>query len=141
MRDGMVKALCAIDYKNRSFKYAGANRSLWIIRNSENAKEIEEIKATKCAIGGFTDESQHYTTHEVQMKESDTIYMSSDGYADQFGGANGKKLMTKRFKEILLSIQSQNMVMQDNTLDFEIVEWMGTAHEQVDDILVVGIKF
>ncbi|MDP2386979.1 MAG: two-component regulator propeller domain-containing protein [Bacteroidota bacterium] len=140
-RDGMDMALCAIDYKNRTFNYAGANRSLWIIRNSEGAKEVEEIKATKCAIGGFTDESQHYTTHEVQLKASDTIYMSSDGYADQFGGVNGKKLMTKRFKEILLTIQNQDMLMQHKTLDFEITEWMGATHEQVDDILVVGIKF
>ncbi|HEY1038803.1 MAG TPA: SpoIIE family protein phosphatase, partial [Bacteroidia bacterium] len=140
-RDGMDLALCAINYEQRTFKYAGANRSLWIIRNSEGATEVEEIKATKCAIGGFTDESQHYTTHEIQLKESDTIYMSSDGYADQFGGANGKKLMTKRFKEILLAIQNQDMSMQKKTLDMEITEWMGDSHEQVDDILVVGIKF
>ncbi|MCD6066303.1 MAG: Response regulator containing a CheY-like receiver domain and a domain protein [Bacteroidetes bacterium] len=140
-RDGMDLAFCAIDYKNRKVQYAGANRALWIIRNSDQAPEIEEIKATKCAIGGFTDESQHYTTHEIQLKDQDTIYMSSDGYADQFGGANGKKLMTKRFKEILLEIQKQSMAQQHKTLDSEITSWMGDVHEQVDDILVVGIKF
>lgn len=138
-RDGMDLALCAIDYKSRLVKYAGANRALWIIRNG--ATEVEEIKATKCAIGGFTDESQHYTTHELQFAEGDTIYMSSDGYADQFGGANGKKLMTKRFKEVLLSIQNQDMPMQLKSLDFEITEWMGSTYEQVDDILVIGIMF
>ena len=109
-RDGMDLALCAIDYKNRNVKYVGANRALWIIKNG--ATEVEEIKATKCAIGGFTDESQHYTTHKLQFVEGDTIYMSSDGYADQFGGTNGKKLMTKRFKEVLLGIQNQDMIMQ-----------------------------
>lgn len=138
-RDGMDLALCAIDYKNRNVKYVGANRALWIIKNG--ATEVEEIKATKCAIGGFTDESQHYTTHELQFVEGDTIYMSSDGYADQFGGTNGKKLMTKRFKEVLLGIQNQEMLMQHKSLDFEISEWMGSTYEQVDDILVIGIKF
>jgi serine phosphatase RsbU (regulator of sigma subunit) len=138
-RDGMDLALCAIDYKNRNVKYVGANRALWIIKNG--ATEVEEIKATKCAIGGFTDESQHYTTHELQFVEGDTIYMSSDGYADQFGGTNGKKLMTKRFKEVLLGIQNQEMLMQHKSLDFEITEWMGSTYEQVDDILVIGIKF
>jgi ligand-binding sensor domain-containing protein/serine phosphatase RsbU (regulator of sigma subunit) len=140
-RDGMDLALCAIDYANRKVQYAGANRALWIIRNSVGANEVEEIKATKCAIGGFTDESQHYAMHEIELKANDTIYMSSDGYADQFGGTNGKKLMTKRFKEILLGIQNQAMNMQHKTLDFEITEWMGSTHEQVDDILVVGIRF
>lgn len=138
-RDGMDLALCAIDYNNKIVKYVGANRALWIIRNG--ATEVEEIKATKCAIGGFTDESQHYTTHELQFQEGDTVYMSSDGYADQFGGANGKKLMTKRFKEVLLGIQNQDMQMQLKSLDFEISDWMGGTYEQVDDILVIGIKF
>lgn len=140
-RDGMDLAFCAIDYKERKVRYAGANRALWIIRNSAGNAEVEEIKATKCAIGGFTDESQHYTTHEIQLQPNDTIYMSSDGYADQFGGANGKKLMTKRFKEILLGIQNLDMLMQRKSLDLEITEWMGGTHEQVDDILVVGIRF
>lgn len=140
-RDGMDLAFCAIDYNNKKVNYAGANRALWIIRNSSKSVELEEIKATKCAIGGFTDESQHYVTHEIEFNAGDCIYMSSDGYADQFGGAQGKKLMTKRFKEILLGIQDQNMSMQCKTLDFEISEWMGDLHEQVDDILVIGIKF
>lgn len=140
-RDGMDMAFCAIDLRNKKLHYAGANRALWIIRNSSGGNEVDEIKPTKCAIGGFTEEDQHYETHEIQLNSGDTIYMSSDGYADQFGGDRGKKLMTKRFKEILISIQHLDMKQQGRALDFEITDWMGTQFEQVDDMLVIGVKF
>jgi serine phosphatase RsbU (regulator of sigma subunit) len=140
-RDGMDLAFCAIDYKNRKLYYAGANRSLWIIRNSSEAHTVEEIKATKCAIGGFTNESQVYERHEVILNPGDTVYMHSDGFADQFGGPQGKKLMTKRFKDILVNIQKFSMHQQANQLGMEIDEWMGSDYEQVDDILVIGVRF
>ena len=137
----MDLAFCAIDYKNKKLIYAGANRSLWIFRKKENAYTLEEIKATKCAIGGFTDETQIFEHHTVQLNEGDTVYLHSDGYADQFGGPQGKKLMTKRFKDILASIQSQHTSTQEESLAKEIDEWMGDTYEQVDDILVIGVKF
>jgi serine phosphatase RsbU (regulator of sigma subunit) len=140
-RDGMDLAFCAINWKEKSLVYAGANRSLWIVRNGESTSEVEEIKATKCAIGGFTDESQIYTRHDINLKPGDTVYMHSDGYADQFGGPQGKKLMTKRFKDILLNIRNYEMVQQGNHLGVEIDEWMGGTYEQVDDILIIGVRF
>ena len=66
--------------------------------------------------------------------------MTTDGYADQFGGEKGKKLMTKNFKEFLISIHHLPMAEQQNQLDLKIKNWMGTLHAQVDDILIVGIK-
>ncbi|HWY33176.1 MAG TPA: hypothetical protein VNX68_00935, partial [Nitrosopumilaceae archaeon] len=60
---------------------------------------------------------------------------------DQFGGDRGKKLMTKRFKEYLLEIQHEELKQQGEALDFQIIEWMGEHHEQVDDILVIGVRF
>ncbi|MEK6615673.1 MAG: SpoIIE family protein phosphatase, partial [Bacteroidota bacterium] len=82
-RDGMDIALCSVDTNARVVKYAGANRPIWIIRNGQTI--VEEIKATKKAIGGFTEDSQHYDTHEIKLHQGDTFYISTDGYADTFG--------------------------------------------------------
>ena len=99
----------------------------------------EEIKATKYAIGGLTEDNVHFHTDVLQLQRGDTFYIFSDGYADTFGGKGYKKLTTKRFKEILLSIQNKSLKEQEHYLDNFIEEWMGEA-EQVDDILVIGVR-
>jgi serine phosphatase RsbU (regulator of sigma subunit) len=134
-KDGMDIALCTIEDKQVSF--AGANRPLWIIRKGEN--EIEEIKPTKVSIGGFTEDVQTFESHKVQLNEGDTFYIFSDGYADQFGGEKGKKLTIKKFKEKLLSICTLPMRKQLQELDSYIESWK-ERNEQVDDILVIGIR-
>ena len=141
-RDGMDLSLCAIPTASNGqdtmqVKYAGANRPLWIIKN--NAKEVEEVKATKCAIGGLTDEHQAFEEHVIDLQKGDTFYLFSDGYADQFGGPSRKKLMTKKFKEILLSIQNLSMLKQQEYLDVFMENWRGD-NEQIDDILVIGVR-
>jgi serine phosphatase RsbU (regulator of sigma subunit) len=136
-RDGMDIAICAIDIESRVVKYAGANRPLWIVRNGSS--NVEELKATKTAIGGFTEDTQQFDTNEVQLTQGDTIYIFTDGYADQFGGLSGKKLMTKKFKEILLEIQDIQMKEQEQFLDNFIENWRAGT-EQVDDILVIGLR-
>ncbi len=135
--DGMDIAICSFDKEFRTLHYAGANRPLWLIRK-DNPSEVHEIKATKAAIGGFTDDNQEFTTHTIQLSVGDKIYMFSDGYVDQFGVTN-KKLMTKRFREYLLEIQGQPMKAQGPLLSQFIANWKGDQ-EQTDDILVVGIE-
>ena len=137
-QDGMDIALCHIDTMNQIVKYAGANRPLWIIRNGQNT--VEEIKATKQAIGGFTIENQVFKKHEIKLNRGDTIYLSTDGYADSFSGQSGKKLMVKKFKEVLLEIQHKTMQEQEQHLENFIENWKENT-EQVDDILVIGIRF
>jgi serine phosphatase RsbU (regulator of sigma subunit) len=137
-RDGMDIVLCCVDYHRKLVKYSAANRPLWIIRKGQD--HVEEIKATKKAIGGLTDDHQNFEEHELQFQSGDTIYLFTDGYADQFSGKDGKKLMTKKFKEILLSQRAAEMPSQHKWLDGFIEEWKGGA-EQIDDILVIGIRF
>lgn len=143
-RDGMDIALCAIEFPSSlerggrvKLQYAGANRPLWIIR--KGSKELQEIKATKKAIGGFTENSQHFDTHEIELSQGDTFYISTDGYADTFGGKDHKKIMTKKFKEILLEIQNKTMQEQEIHLNDFVENWKGRK-EQVDDILVIGVR-
>lgn len=141
-RDGMDLSLCTVPaYFNGSnemrVKYAGANRPLWVIK--KGAQEVQELKATKHAIGGLTADHQAFDQHEITLQKGDTFYLFTDGYADQFGGPNVKKLMTKKFKDILLSIQDKSMTEQQHHLDEFIEKWRGDA-EQVDDILVIGVR-
>jgi serine phosphatase RsbU (regulator of sigma subunit)/tetratricopeptide (TPR) repeat protein len=134
-RDGMDIVL--IKKQGNKIWYSGANRPLWIKR--KNSSEIEEIKATKNAIGGFTDDEQVYTEHELDLATGDLLYLFTDGYADQFGGEGEKKLTTRRFKEILVRICDNTASEQKNYLENFIQEWKGQV-EQVDDILVIGIR-
>lgn len=133
-KDGMDVALLSFKNENE-MEYAGANRPLWIVRNGQ----LEEIKATKISIGGDRYGADiQFQNHDVPLQKGDTVYISSDGFADQFNNAD-KKLMTRRFKEILLSIQHLSMADQEKYLDEFIENWKGGL-EQTDDILVIGIR-
>lgn len=135
VRDGMDLALCSIDKENLSLEFAGANNPLYIVRNNE----IIHIKPDKFAIGAFEPGTKKYTNHKVKLEKDDLIYIFSDGYADQFGGIKGKKFMYKQFKELLLSISALPVQEQRIKLEATIEKWKGTF-EQVDDILVIGVK-
>jgi serine phosphatase RsbU (regulator of sigma subunit) len=136
MQDGMDICLCTIDLQTRQLQYAGANRPLWLIRNNE----FNIIKPDKFAIGGFHSQSEiHFTNHAIELNKGDSIYMITDGFADQFGGPSGKKLLSKRFREYLLSIHALPMNEQEIALTKFFNDWKGNE-VQVDDVLVIGIK-
>ena len=136
-KDGMDIAICSVNVKNRIIIYAGANIPLWFIR--KGMAEVEEIKGTNEAIGGLTEDNQYFVSHELKLQKGDTFYLSSDGYADQFGGQNNKKLMKKKFKEILLNIQDKSMQEQEKHLDNFIENWKAGG-KQIDDMLVIGVR-
>lgn len=134
--DGMDIAICNFNWTDRQLSYAGANRSLWLVRN----RELLIFKHDRSPIGGLQiTREQNFNTHTIQLEKNDTVYIFSDGYADQFGGPNGKKMMTKLFKETLLSIQDLKMEEQKNYLQHYFENWKG-RHEQVDDVLVIGVR-
>lgn len=135
VRDGMDLALCAISKDFRSLEYAGANNPLYIVRDGD----IIVTKADKFAIASFEEGEQHYTNHQFELKEGDLVYIFSDGYADQFGGVKGKKFMYRQFRELLVSIMDEPMYKQKEILDKKIESWKG-SFEQVDDILVIGVR-
>ena len=109
---------------------------LWIIRNGE----LLETKADKQPIGKF-DNAVSYTTHQIDLQEGDSIYLFSDGYVDQFGGESDKKFGSKRFKELLLSVQDKSMSEQQTILETTLQDWMNqSGNEQVDDVCVIGVR-
>ena len=102
---------------------------------------MEEIKGNKQAIGGYQEEAKReFTNHQIQYEKDDVIYLFSDGFADQFGGERGKKFMTKRFKGLLADIKDEEMPKQEEILRKTIEDWRGEI-EQLDDILVIGVRF
>ncbi|MCE3296163.1 MAG: response regulator with CheY-like receiver, AAA-type ATPase, and DNA-binding domain [Crocinitomicaceae bacterium] len=135
-RDGMDIALLSIDKKNRKLQYAGAYRPLTLVRNGE----LITYKADKYPIGNAQQDRDHFTNNEIPVEKGDVLYLSSDGYADQFGGDKGKKFMVKNFNELILANAHLPMAEQEKILDKTITGWMGSEHEQVDDMLVIGLR-
>lgn len=134
--DGMDISLCSFDLKKKELKYSGANRPLWMIRGSE----MITYKPNKFPIGGMqVYHTENFQQHIISLQTGDSIYLFSDGFADQFGGEKGKKLMTKKLKEELMNIQYMSMKDQEIYLHDLFKKWKGDL-EQVDDILVIGIK-
>lgn len=134
-RDGMDMALCVIDPKEKTLEYAGAQNPLIYIQDGK----LYRIRGTKYPVGGFQVENHEYAKHTVKVDKPTTFYIFSDGFHDQFGGPNGRKFMTKNFRDLLYEIYNMPMAEQKNILDLVIKEWMGN-HEQTDDILVIGFR-
>jgi serine phosphatase RsbU (regulator of sigma subunit) len=135
MADGMDIALCAYNKDNNTLQFSGANRPLVLIRNNE----VVIYKGNKFPIGQDIGIEKDFTGEKIQLKKNDTVYVFTDGIVDQFGGEKGKKLLFKRLKEFLLSIQTLSFSDQKEKLDFYFNQWKG-EEEQVDDVLLIGIK-
>ena len=134
VKDGMDISLCSLDFNNQTLKWCGANNPLWIVRKGK----LIETKPDKQPIGKV-DNPQSFTTHTIELQKGDTIYIFTDGFADQFGGEKGKKFMYKPFKELLLSIQEKTMDEQKIVLEQHFESWRRSL-EQVDDVCVIGIR-
>jgi phosphoserine phosphatase RsbU/P len=152
--DGMDICLCSIDSSSNLIRFAGAKRPLYLVTKKDNFKPINvsniyseliqeenslyEIKGNNCSIGAddivFNIEDQVF-----EYNKGDAIYLSSDGYVDQFGGEDDRKFKSKRLKNILLSIQGKSMSEQKESVAQEFHNWKGDK-EQIDDATIVGIK-
>ena len=97
-------------------------------------------KANKFPIGLFLgEEKKKFTNHTIQLEKGDSVYIFSDGYSDQFGGPHGRKFMAPNFRQLLLDNEKQSMAKQKEIMNKTIEDWRG-EHDQVDDILVIGVK-
>lgn len=142
VKDGMDISLVQIEINSKSIKWAGANNPLWVIKKTGDQIsgnfELKEISADKQPIGRH-DNPKLFTTHTMEIIKGDTIFLFTDGYADQFGGPKGKKFKYKQFQELLirnikLPINEQQLILEKTINDWKL------GLEQVDDILVMGIR-
>ena len=137
IKDGMDIALCLLNYSTMKLEFAGANLPLYLIRNNE----LIVYKGDRFPIGFFNGvKVNSFKNNSIDIQEGDVIYLFSDGYYDQFGASTNKKFNIRRFKELLLSIKHLDTVKQKIVLEKTLKDWQGNTF-QVDDILILGVKF
>ncbi len=135
--DGMDVAICTIDKENLELEFAGANRHLYYCNN----RQIEQIKGNKFGIGGaHINSHKDFVNHKVAFNKNDRAYLFTDGFADQFGGEKGKRMMTKNLVKLLNQTASCSITEQCHKLTEHLDKWQGKL-EQTDDILLLGMQF
>jgi serine phosphatase RsbU (regulator of sigma subunit) len=134
-KDGMDCILCSIDTQQMKMEYAAANNSFYVVRRGELIIQ----PADKMPVGKSPRDHEAFTLRSFDLQKGDMIYTFTDGYADQFGGPRGKKFKYKQFEELLVANYQLPMNEQHKILNESIEQWKGTL-EQVDDILIIGIR-
>ncbi len=134
-KDGMDMVVCKYNRKDQKLFFGGANNSLYLVR----AGELTEYKTDKMPVS-IHEVMDPFNIQEIQIHPDDAVYIFSDGYADQFGGPEGKKLKYRTFKEMLIANAKMVMPDQGVKLDHSFEEWKGDL-DQIDDVVVIGLKF
>jgi serine phosphatase RsbU (regulator of sigma subunit) len=139
-KDGMDLSLINYNSATRKLMFAGARNSAYLVRNDE----ITEIKADKMSIGGIVhariSKDRRFKNTEIELQKNDMLYMMSDGYIDQIGGNRHRKFMRKRMKTVFLDLAAKPVDIQKQTLEHLFDDWRDDI-QQMDDVLVTGIKF
>jgi serine phosphatase RsbU (regulator of sigma subunit) len=134
-RDGMEMALLKLDLDSNKLQFSGARRPLYLVRQDQ----MIELAGDKVPLGIYDEGDDTFTIKEMEYKKDDIVYLFSDGYVDQLGGPDRKTFKTKKFKEMLLNNHHLTMNEQKSVLESTLEEWKGNI-EQIDDILVIGIR-
>lgn len=135
--DGMDISLCQLDYVKKEITLAAANHYIFTVVDNK----LDVVEGDIFSIGGQWSEfiDTEFTNNIIPMKKDMSIYMFSDGYADQFGGDEGRKFMIDRFQQLISDNCHLPMSEQWEVLNSTFTEWK-KDHKQIDDILVIGIK-
>ena len=134
-KDGMDISLCVWNKIDNTLEFSGAHNPIWILSNGE----LNEVKADKMPIGSYIDNVTSFNSSVIQLQAGDIIYMSTDGYADQFGGPKGKKLKYKAMLELMIANSKEPMSKQKEILESYFESWRQN-YEQVDDVSVIGVR-
>lgn len=157
-RDGMDGVLLSYHPRTKVLHYSGANNSIYVLRKSEQQltdavtmksikpimtqKDVRlfELAPNKMPIGYYPEKADRFTSRSFVLNKGDVLYMTTDGFPDQFGGAKGKKFKKVNLLKLILSFYNEPLHKQKSILEKALADWMGTEHQQIDDICVVAIK-
>ena len=134
-KDGVDAAICIIDIEKRNLEFSGVNRPVFIIRN----QNLTELSPNRLPIGAELRQGEFYRTEFFDLEPDDNIYLFTDGYVDQYGEASGRKYYSRRFKDFLIKNSVLPMEKQGKLITKNFEDWKGNE-EQIDDVLVVGVK-
>lgn len=136
LRDGMDIALCVFDHNSMKMQFAAAINPLYVIRDGM----LIQSKGNRFSIGSYFDNKMRpFTNQEMELQKGDMLYLFTDGYPDQFGGDDDRKLSHRRFREDLMSVHHLDVDAQKKLLEDNLAMWMGDG-KQTDDICVIGIR-
>lgn len=136
LKDGMDVAFICFDMESKELLFAAAKNPGFLARKGE----ILTLDADPFSVGAHYSGEKEFSQQSIQIENGDTLYLFSDGYADQFGGPDGKKFMRRRFKEMLLTASKMELTEQHHYIENQFETWRGSL-EQIDDVMVIGIKF
>jgi len=140
-KDGMDISVCVLDLDINTIQYAGANNPVWIVRKHKDSEpEIIELAADKMPIGITLRQQKEFSQQSIQLQATDTVYMFTDGFKDQFGGEHERKFLVKNLRRLLLDINPLDMNTQKAKIEERLTNWMGESQTQVDDILIAGFR-
>jgi len=141
IKDGMDISLCIINKSKKQLQFAGAYQPLWILRNDDSRPNLTIYKGDNMPIGtSHSNIFNAFKNHIIELKNNDTIILSTDGFQDQFGGEFEKRFQSKQLRNSLLSIYNKPMQVQKGMLENIFNKWKGTS-DQIDDVLLMGIRF
>lgn len=135
VKDGMDVSLCKVNLTTNTLQFAGSVNPCLIVRNNQEIL----LKGDRVSIGSMEMDKIEFTNHLMKLEPGDSVYIYSDGYADQFGGEEGKKLKTPVMRRKLVEVSALDITKQKSALTGYLSEWQGD-HPQVDDICVIGLK-
>ena len=136
LKEGMDIALCQLNRKEMKLSFAGAYNSVYIVRGDV----LIEKKGDRFSIGSkHYRENKKYTHHSIDVQKGDMVYVTTDGYLDQFGGEKNKKFMISNFRKLIKNIAKESPTNQKKTMDNTLAQWKGN-HEQIDDICIIGVR-
>lgn len=134
-KDGFDGILICLDFTTNQITFAAANNKPILIRN----EKLFELESDRMPVG-HGERKDDFKLYTIDIEKGDSLYIYTDGFADQFGGPKGKKLKYKPLNELLLANSSKTLSEQQQNLTEYFNEWRGTL-EQVDDVCITGFKF
>lgn len=137
VRDGMNIGIISYDRITRECEFSGALCPLYIVR--ANGGGLEEVKGDRLPVGYHEGIMRDFTPHLIALEPGDRLFLGSDGFADQFGGPQGRKLKTSGLKEMVVRSHGDNLCRQGRALEHGFLEWKGGL-DQLDDVTLVGVQ-